>query len=171
MLQTIDNFPYLKTLQVGEPFPNEAPGFVVAHSGRDFGNMDTRFGPAKSVRQARSTLRRLTPAEHTYVLWPQNELEFADLTAPPETYQRQMRTTFPGETAVVGDGLITNQPHTGLMLNPGDCLPVAVYQPNTGQLGLIHMGWRGSVGGLHTKMLEHMDFDPQDAVAYIGPGI
>jgi copper oxidase (laccase) domain-containing protein len=155
--------------EVLEPFS----GLVIAQSGRDIGNMDTRFGNATDTGRARAILRGAVPVNHTFVIWAQNGTDFADLTEYGVAQTRQ--TGFPDESAIVGDGLVTSQKNTGLMLNGGDCLPLVVYQPEQRLLALIHMGIMGTMGSLHHKVLGHMrekhQLDIRGAFAYLGPSV
>jgi YfiH family protein len=139
---------------------------AVVHSGRDVGNMDYRFGDQHEVDAARQRIFGMIglKATNVAVIKPLAGTEFTDLGN-----QTEFDDPFPG------DGLITNQPNVGLMLNAADCIPLAFYQPEQRVLALMHLGWRGIVGGLHHRMFEHMvkkyEVDFTDSVAYMGPSI
>ncbi len=48
------------------------------------------------------------------------------------------------DTVVLGcDGLVTHRPGVALVMRSADCLPLIVYDPGHGALGLGHAGWRG----------------------------
>lgn len=73
------------------------------------------------------------------------------------------------------DGLITNEPGTGLVIFTADCTPVLLYDPVTGAVGAAHAGWRGTAAGIAGKtalaMVEAYGCRPEDLRAAIGPNI
>ena len=54
------------------------------------------------------------------------------------------------------DALITARADLSLMMVYADCLPVVLYDPVNGALGLIHAGWRGTLVGVVERALEAM---------------
>ena len=56
-----------------------------------------------------------------------------------------------------------------------DCLPVYLYDPEAGAIGLVHAGWRGAVAGIVPKAIEKMrdtfNAKAESTKLYIGPGI
>jgi len=54
------------------------------------------------------------------------------------------------------DGLITDNPNVVLSLQTADCIPIFLYDVDTGLRGLVHAGWRGAVGGIACNTIELM---------------
>jgi YfiH family protein len=90
------------------------------------------------------------------------------------------------KTAVVGkpdtghvipetDALITQVRGVFLMLRFADCVPVMLFDPVQGAVGLAHAGWRGTVAGIAGTVVLDMQAAfgcrPADIVAGIGPSI
>ncbi|MEO0293110.1 MAG: polyphenol oxidase family protein [candidate division WOR-3 bacterium] len=46
---------------------------------------------------------------------------------------------------LVGDGLFTQEKNVGLYVRTADCLPLTFYHKQKELLGLLHIGWRGTV--------------------------
>lgn len=46
------------------------------------------------------------------------------------------------------DGLVTNRKNVFLSITVADCIPVYIYEPENGILGIAHCGWRGIVNGI-----------------------
>lgn len=73
------------------------------------------------------------------------------------------------------DGLITDIPNVLLTAFGGDCPPVYIADPVHKAVGLVHAGWRGTLGRIPAKaiegMAEHFGSNPQELYAAIGPGI
>lgn len=73
------------------------------------------------------------------------------------------------------DALVTTTRGVLLGVTVADCLPVYLYDPVGGVIGLAHSGWRGTAGNIvvHTlaKMMVHGGTQPHRVLAAIGPGI
>lgn len=73
------------------------------------------------------------------------------------------------------DALITNIPNVPLLLFYADCVPVLLADTETGAIGLVHAGWRGTVAHITFKtvaaMVEAFGTNPQHLLAAIGPSI
>lgn len=73
------------------------------------------------------------------------------------------------------DGFITNVPGVALCLLFADCVPVYLYDPENEAIGLVHSGWKGTVGQISAKALEMMKEEygtaPEKVIACIGPSI
>ncbi len=145
--------------------PEVSETLAIAHSGREFGNMDYRFGDDLEVTINRARLYQhvgLGRAE-VAVMFPANDGEtFKDLGS-----QKLFRDN------IVTDGFITPEFDVGLAMNLADCNAIALSDGQT--LGMIHAGWRGAVNGFPNRVIERMvsayDFDPSKAVAYFAPAI
>lgn len=73
------------------------------------------------------------------------------------------------------DGIITDTPGLPLTQRYADCTPLIIYDPKRHAAGLGHAGWRGTVAGMATALVNAMTgafgSDPADLVAVIGPAI
>lgn len=73
------------------------------------------------------------------------------------------------------DGIVTDTPRLPLTQRYADCTPLLVYDPRRHATGLGHAGWRGTVAGMATTLVQAMaasfGSDPADLVAVIGPAI
>jgi YfiH family protein len=81
----------------------------------------------------------------------------------------------PGESLGEGDGVITNEPFSPLVILVADCLPVLFYDPVHRAIGLAHAGWRGTVSHVAAKALlsmgEAYGTKPEETRAVLGPAI
>ena len=79
------------------------------------------------------------------------------------------------ESAVAGDGIITQTPGMLLAVKTADCVPILIVDAKTRAVGVFHAGWRGTVSRILEKgvgeMRRHFDSDPVDLRAAIGPCI
>lgn len=73
------------------------------------------------------------------------------------------------------DGMVTNEESVALVATHADCTPVYLLDPVHRAIGLCHAGWRSTVGGMVTHMIQamqtHFDTRPADLLAAIGPHI
>lgn len=73
------------------------------------------------------------------------------------------------------DGLITNIPELTLSVRVADCLPIALYDPISSSIGLVHAGWRGLYKGIIRNaiklMKDELEVDSEKLIVYIGPHI
>lgn len=58
--------------------------------------------------------------------------------------------------ALEADGLITSASGTALIIRVADCVPILLFDPTSQTVGLIHAGWRGTLGGIATNAVEAM---------------
>ncbi|GAB3642711.1 peptidoglycan editing factor PgeF [Spirosoma arcticum] len=70
------------------------------------------------------------------------------------------------------DALITNRPGLLVGVTVADCVPILIYDSEHRAVAAIHAGWRGTVGGIVTKVLTamHQQFGTLGAqcYAYVG---
>lgn len=157
--------------------PNIHTEIAIAHSGIAIGNMDPRdkfATPAEQVRLSRRMLRSAMPhMDNVYVAKPLGGVEFVDVGNADDPRIDDFEDF--EEIGVNADALITNSRKQGLMMNMADCIPLAVAQPSQGILAMIHLGWKGATFRLHDDVLDYAhaqyNFDPTQAVAYLGPSI
>lgn len=73
------------------------------------------------------------------------------------------------------DGLITDRPGVGLMIQQADCQGVLLFDPIRSAIGALHCGWRGSVSNIISKgvtlMVQRFDSDPSKMLAVISPSL
>ena len=73
------------------------------------------------------------------------------------------------------DGIVTDIPGALLTVVGGDCPPVYLIDPKRGAAGLVHAGWKGTLGRIPlvavAQMAVKFGCDPSDMYAAIGPGV
>jgi YfiH family protein len=73
------------------------------------------------------------------------------------------------------DGLMTDRPGLGLMIQHADCQPVLLYDPVRRAIAAIHCGWRGNVQNVLKYAVEAMTrrycSRPENLLAAIGPSL
>ena len=72
------------------------------------------------------------------------------------------------------DGLITNNPNIILTLNVADCVPIYLYANKSKIIGLVHAGWRGTIGGIISNSIENMiqlGAKKKEINVFLGPSI
>jgi polyphenol oxidase len=73
------------------------------------------------------------------------------------------------------DGLVTNCPGVPMMTIHADCPPIILYDPVKNAAGVLHSGWRGTVGKIAAAgvraMTENYGCRPADILAGVGPSI
>lgn len=79
------------------------------------------------------------------------------------------------ESALVGDGVITNVPGLILAIQTADCLPIILVDRKRRAVGAFHAGWRGTAKRIVEKgvgaMRQWFGSRPADLTAAIGPGV
>jgi polyphenol oxidase len=68
------------------------------------------------------------------------------------------------------DGLVTDHAGVALAILTADCVPVALADPETGRLAVVHAGWRGIAGGIVGQAIAAFDRSSH-VVAAVGPAI
>ena len=76
---------------------------------------------------------------------------------------------------IVGDAMVTDQPHKVLVIQVADCQSVLLYETVRQVAANVHCGWRGSIQNIigHTveTMVQQFDCNPGDIIAGIGPSL
>jgi YfiH family protein len=73
------------------------------------------------------------------------------------------------------DGLVTNVQGLGLMIQQADCQAVMLFDPEKMAVGIAHVGWRGSVAEVISRIILAMrdtyEAEPADIIAAISPSL
>lgn len=73
------------------------------------------------------------------------------------------------------DGVVTDCKDLYLTTTHGDCIPLWTCDPIRGVVGIAHAGWRGTLGGIASNLVQAMvreyGCNPADIRACVGPGI
>lgn len=54
------------------------------------------------------------------------------------------------------DACISSHPEVSLSLTTADCVPIFYHDPRSRAIGLAHAGWRGTVNGIASRVVEEM---------------
>lgn len=80
-----------------------------------------------------------------------------------------------GQTLGEADALISNVPGLVLLLRFADCVPVFLYAPREGAVGLVHAGWQGTAKEIAARaaqaMISTYGCQPDEILAGLGPAI
>jgi polyphenol oxidase len=68
------------------------------------------------------------------------------------------------------DAIVTSSRRVPLAVLTADCVPVALADPRTGQLAVVHAGWRGVAGGILPAAVGRFP-NPAEIRAAVGPAI
>lgn len=75
----------------------------------------------------------------------------------------------------LADALITDAPGVVLLSLHADCLPLLLVDPRRPAVGVVHAGWRGTVGDIAgatvRAMTRSFGTNPADLLAFLGPAI
>lgn len=69
------------------------------------------------------------------------------------------------------DGQVTGARGCLLVATAADCVPVYLWRPAAGAVGLLHAGWRGIAAGILSKGLRSMPGAPSALQLHLGPAI
>lgn len=72
------------------------------------------------------------------------------------------------------DGLITQEANVFLLVETADCLPVFFFDEKTKVIGVAHLGWKGCLHRLGSKMVQNMiklGSSPKNIWVGVGPSI
>lgn len=69
------------------------------------------------------------------------------------------------------DASITRKKSQVLVVLTADCLPIIITNHDGSEVAAIHAGWRGLCNGIIENTINKMDSNPNNCIAWIGPGI
>jgi len=76
----------------------------------------------------------------------------------------------PDEALADADGIVTTSRAVPLAVLAADCVPVALADPSSGRLAVVHAGWRGVAAGVLRSALRPFP-RPAEVRAVIGPAV
>lgn len=104
-------------------------------------------------------------AENACSVWQVHGADTVIATAPPQGRKWINRA----------DGLVTNLKGYPLLMRYADCVPILYFDPMHEVIGIAHAGWRGTLAGAQTSVIETMQSafgsQPADIQVGIGPSI
>jgi YfiH family protein len=76
---------------------------------------------------------------------------------------------------IKADAILTDRPDITLFMRFADCVPILLYDPRRGVIGVVHAGWQGTVIGVAAAAVEEMQNEyrsnPAEILAAIGPSV
>ena len=97
-----------------------------------------------------------------------------DLAIPGQVHSTVVEfARFPGMYPAA-DGLVTTNSNILLTLKVADCVPVYLYEPRKNMIGLVHSGWRGTVGKIVPNAIQLMQkngAETGEIRCFLGPAI
>ena len=97
-----------------------------------------------------------------------------DLAIPEQVHSTVVEfARFPG-LYPAADGLVTTNSNILLTLKVADCVPVYLYEPRKNMIGLVHSGWRGTVGKIVPNAIQLMQkngAETGEIRCFLGPAI
>ena len=117
-----------------------------------------------------------------------DELGFGRVSVPSQIHGTRIREVPPGPSHAVGASVAPSVEHAGpidgqltgvrgclLAATAADCVPVSLWHPASGRIGLVHAGWRGTAAGILARALgdlrEGADGADPDVRVHLGPAI
>lgn len=117
---------------------------------------------ARNQQRALRALER--PVGSTYDVWQVHSAEVVRADRP--------RRAQPPEKA---DGIVTDTTELTLVMRFADCVPLLLFDPISGSIGMAHAGWLGTVRKVAQRLVrsmqDHFGVRPADLLAGIGPSI
>jgi len=89
----------------------------------------------------------------TRQFWPDSPPSLTEILTPSaSSYQLQQihgnRVVKPSQAIKEGDGLISEQPREAIWVASADCTPILIGDIESGRVGAVHAGWRGTAQGI-----------------------
>ena len=149
------------------PFQTNS-NIIYANSTKEDGNMSFRYGEKETTIENRKKFLAKYGVDIKDCIIIMTE-DGERITVVDSTNKASVDSFIPTEALITKDRNLT------LFLMTGDCLPIALYDPNREVIALAHLGWKPTNNKLITKVVERMKNEfgsnPQDILACIGSGI
>jgi polyphenol oxidase len=124
----------------------DVPGYEVVFSTRLGGVSTGRFTSLNLGRRSGDDVARVD--ENRQRLCAEIGADPDLLSVNYQVHSALVRRATRGERGVPGDGLWTDEPGVPLLALTADCLPVALARQDRPGLAVLHVGWRGLLGGI-----------------------
>lgn len=103
--------------------------------------------------------------ESLFDVWQVHSADAAFATSPKKPSQDYQKA----------DIIFTDRPEVTLYMRFADCVPIMLFDPRHGVIGMVHAGWlgtvRGAVAAAVRAMKAHYGSKPAEILAAIGPSI
>ncbi len=130
------------------------------------GNIDFRFGTKEEVNNNRKRIFQSLKL---------NAKQVVEAEQVHKTNVQRVSGRDKGKIIKGTDGLVTDDPEIALMLRLADCISIFLFDPKRPAVGLIHAGWRGTVGKILLVaiacMMREYGSNPQDLLLGLGPSL
>jgi YfiH family protein len=77
----------------------------------------------------------------------------------------------PGAATLQADAVVTDQPGIVCAVLTADCVPVLLCNRDGTRIAAVHAGWRGFSEGILENVLERLEQEPAQVMAWLGPHI
>lgn len=117
------------------------------------------------VRNKQRALRALRRSPRTtFEVWQVHSAEVVHAVRPRGEQPLQQ-----------ADGIVTDTPEVTLVMRFADCVPLLLFDPVTGSVGIAHAGWQGTLRRIAERLVRTLErrfgARPIDMLAGIGPSI
>ena len=151
--------------------------FTIYHSTKQDGNMGFEFGVENDVIANRERFlgkNNINEPIREIQNCHSSNLACISLTSDDKCFYNNPQLNSENEKLISGiDGLLTFD-DIAICGITGDCIPLAVWEPESNLHGLIHIGLLGGLNGIVTafkKLIEFYSIDAQKIRFYLGPSI
>lgn len=145
---------------------NHYPQLVQGVTDKYFGNLDYRFGKKRYSLAKRKKLKNILNIT-TKSLYEMEQMHGAVV--------KIIDQRMPERVVLEADALISDKKDIFLMIKTADCLPVIYFDPVHEVIAAIHVGWRGAMENILSKVLTKMSVKfgtkPENLIVGVGPGI
>jgi copper oxidase (laccase) domain-containing protein len=152
-------------------FADRCPGIVHGFSTRLLGNMSRKYAESDqdvlARRQVMCSELGVNPVDLRF-MQPQ-QMDRIVVVGPAQEGPNSCQQ--PDDDKA--DGFLAAEKGIALCLNVADCVPILLFDPKTGVIGLAHAGWAGTSLHIAIRLIEKARrvfyCDPRDLIIAIGP--
>jgi len=148
--------------------------FTTRHGGRSnepFSSLNLSYVSGDVPEVVRANRRRaLAAVGGDLASWTGARQVHGSRTVRVGTAERGAGWGSPDDLIPNADSLWTDEPDVSIVVLTADCVPVVLADPHRRRVGVVHVGWRGLVGGAISSAVDSMG-GAEGLTAYIGPSI